>query len=352
MKYDFFYDFCIGNYSEKRRFPCYIIKNNEVQVTLIEDEDRAVYDRIDLRGQILNNSIDYIITSVIIQCDVKHLLLPFRVESVTIDRPNGKKYCNADNCRIELQSGINLFLLGTSAGSLFSKDMKTLYHLHRDRQTVQHIELDEHLLNLSPGSICFEHVLRKLTIPAGVKELKTNTISGKFNEIDFKGGLRFIENGALDKVIPNGECTLKINSPLSEINDEGKEELKKWYNVNPQNRKVIFAAPNQQNGHILENGFIELSEVISMDEKVNSGKDTRPVIINADINEGLVIQDSQIKDITNVPIIIKEIFLENATYTNIPITQISFATNNEIKIFVYERFDEVSRLIQKSYKGK
>ena len=123
MKYDFFYDFCIGNYSEKRRFPCYIIKNNEVQVTLIEDEDRAVYDRIDLTGQILNNSIDYIITSVIIQCDVKHLLLPFTVESVTIDRPNGKKYCNADNCRIELQSGINLFLLGTSAGSLFSKDM-------------------------------------------------------------------------------------------------------------------------------------------------------------------------------------------------------------------------------------
>ena len=193
---------------------------------------------------------------------------------------------------------------------------------------------------------------KELTLPESFVSLKRETISGSFQNIIFKGKLQEIEKGALDKVYNrDGDCTLKINGLLSDINNEGKEELRKWYNLFIHRHRVVFATP-QPNGRILENGFIELSEVLSMSEKINNGLDTRPISINADINLGIVRRGDEEQDVSNVPIIIKEVSTGEASYKSMPITQISFATNKEILLYVYERYEDVKRMIQQSYKGK
>lgn len=193
---------------------------------------------------------------------------------------------------------------------------------------------------------------KELTLPESFVSLKRGTIAGSFKNIIFRGQLQEIEKGALDKVYNrDGDCTLKINGLLSNINNEGKEELRIWYNFSTNRHKVVFATP-QPNGHILENGFIELSEVLSMSDKINYGLDTRPISINADINMGIVRRGEEEQEISNVPIIIREVSTGEASYKSMPITQISFATNKEILLFVYERYEDVKRMIQQSYKGK
>jgi hypothetical protein len=81
------------------------------------------------------------------------------------------------------------------------------------------------------------------------------------------------------------------------------------------------------------------------------GKDTRPILINADINEGTVIKEEEKTDISNVPIIIRpEETSKEETYNSVDITRITFATNNEMNIRVLEKIDVVEKLIKQSYK--
>ena len=82
-----------------------------------------------------------------------------------------------------------------------------------------------------------------------------------------------------------------------------------------------------------------------MDGKIKSGIDTRPISINADINEGIVRQENEESDVYCVPIIIREVLTDDNSYESVPITHISFATNIEIHIYVYERKPSVNPVL-------
>ncbi len=339
-----------GRYNEEREIQCNTLENDEV-LLILEGNSFGEYEGdFKIPSEIIYEGKNYTVSSLVLKCKSWQLCIPDTIKSVNIDRSDTKKnYGNAENSSIYLQYSDKYFAWDHE-GSLYSKDKKTLYHYHRSSFEVS---FNENLQTLSPGSICFEGIVPELIIPHGVKELKANAIIGnRICGIDFQGGLNSIEKGALDRISNiGGDCIIRINGLLSNLNDEGKEELKKWYNIAPHKRKVIFATP-QPNGALLDNGFIELSEVLSMDEKINSGLDSRPLSINADINKGVVIQDGEEFDVSQTPIIIKATLTGENSYISVPITQISFATNKEIRLFVYEKYEEVRKMIQQSYKGK
>jgi hypothetical protein len=343
-----------GRYNEEREIECNTLENDEVSLVLEGNSFGGYEGDFRIPSEIFHEGKKYVVSSLNLQCKSWQLCIPDTIKSIVIDRSDTKKeYGSAENSSIYLQYSDKYFAWDHD-GSLYSKGKDTLFHYHRKSFEVN---LDENLQHISPGAICFEETVGKLIIPKGVKELKVNAISaGMIHEIDFQGALTKIEKGALDKIYNrSGDCTIKINGLLSDINDEGKDELKKWYNKSPYKRKVVFSNP-QPNGHILDNGFIELSEVLKMDQKLNSGIDTRPICINADINKGIVRKEGDDDiDVSNVPIIIKGINTDDVSYDSyesIPITQISFTTNRAIRIFVYEQYEDVKKMIQQSYKSK
>lgn len=244
-------------------------------------------------------------------------------------------------------------VIETEDSSLYSNDMQTLIRFNGDEDKDE-IELNERIQIISPNSIRFNNRVRKLTIPEGVHELKANSICGDIDEIVFLGALKKIEKDSLCHIYNHfANCTIRINGTLSDIDDDGKEELRKWIE-NPMLRsknEVIFAAPKPCGRGDIGNGFIELSEVIDIKDKMLLGKDTRPILINADINEGTVIKEEEKTDISNVPIIIRpEVTSKEETYNSVDITRITFATNNEMNIRVLEKIDVVEKLIKQSYK--
>ena len=342
-----------GRYNEEREVECTILENNEVSLLLKGDSFGGYEGDFIIPSEIINEGKKYIVSSLGLQCKSWQLTIPDTVKSVVIDRCDTKKvYGSAENSSINLQYSDKNFAWDHD-GSLYSKEKNTLFHYHRKSFEVS---LNDNLQHISPGAICFEETVGKLIIPKGVNELKVDAISaGMIHEIIFQGALTKIEKGALDKIYNrSGDCTIKINGLLSDLDNDGKEEIRKWYNSSNSSRyrrNVIFATP-KPTGHIIENGFVELSEVLSMDDKINTGLDTRPISINADINKGIVrLEDDEI-DVTNAPIIIKGAITGENSYESVPITQISFATNREIRIFVYEPYEDDKKLIQQSYKGK
>ena len=285
---------------------------------------------------------DFVISKVCLRCNAWYVRLPKTVESVEFDY--GRSLSRNVGRRRFIVDEENPFMFSEN-GSLYSKD-GILYHFCDDGyKTFEQVKLRDDITTVLPDAVYSDKNL-SLVIPNKNILLQEGSIRGYYNIIDFSNGVSFIKPDAFSSL----RCKeIRINGLLSDITDEGKQEIRNWYHLS-SSKKVIFAAPRPK-GRILDGGFIELSEVVSMDGKVVSGIDTRPICINADINKGIVRQDDEDKDVSNVPIIIRELFTGDNTYESVPITHISFATNIEIHIYVYEQYKDVKKLIQQSYQG-
>jgi hypothetical protein len=292
---------------------------------------------------------EYIVSTIVIKCKEWHLSLPETIEEVFIDRDNYREAGTSENSDFCVHKDNKIFQSDDN-GSLYSKDGKVLYHYHISDDS----KLSEDLEEIRPGAIFISEIGHNLVIPPKCTKLVKDAIYGDIEEIVFLGALKLIEKDSLSHIYNHfANCTIRINGTLSDINDDGKEELRKWIE-NPMLRsknEVIFAAPKPCGRGDIGNGFIELSEVIDIKDKMLLGKDTRPILINADINEGTVIKEEEKTDISNVPIIIRpEVTSKEETYNSVDITRITFATNNEMNIRVLEKIDVVEKLIKQSYK--
>ncbi len=332
----------------ERKVKCSTIEDDEV-VMILDDKDYG-YDHYSpdycIPEVISYDGVDYKVTSLDIRCPNNfHITIEDSIKTIAINRPIASGGYSEESYII-LRNSLNDYFC-KSANSLFSNDLKTLHFIHRERDE-KDLVLYEEIEHIAPGAISIGERIDSITIPIGVHELVNNAILGTIDKIIFEGSLQHLDKGALQKI----HCkTIKINGLLSDLDNEGLDEIKDWLEKGIS-RNVIFAAPQPCGRGIIGNGFIELSEVLSLKDKLALGADTRPICINADINKGVVIQDGNEMEINNVPIIInKDQTTTEKTFNPVDITEIRFATNKEIFLYVHEDYETVEKLIRQSYNG-
>lgn len=285
-------------------------------------------------------SDDYTVTTIVVKSKEWNLFLPETIENVIIDRNNYHDKGGRRSFRVHEN---NKYLMSEN-GSLYSKDGKVLFHYDYSKEQ----ELNSNVEEILPGAI---GSCRDLIIPSNCKKLAKKAIVGEFNIIDFTGGLNIIEQGALSEI----ECNeLRINGLLSDINHEGQQELNELYHKTTWKHRacprICFMAPMPTGGKAFENGYIELSQVLSSEQKLNGFVDTRPISINSYINE-------RFKS-ARVPIVIEEIELSEKTwelYDASPnASRICFVDreNREhaVDIYVHEKRERVLELIDESFR--
>lgn len=286
---------------------------------------------------------DFTVTTIVVKSKEWNLFLPETIENVIIDRNN---YHDNRGRRSFSVHNDNKYLISEN-GSLYSKDGKTLFHY--DSTYSEEQELNSNIEEILPGAI---GSCRDLIIPSNCKKLAKKAIVGEFNIIDFTGGLNIIEQGALSEI----ECNeLRIKGLLSDINHEGQQELNKLYHKTILKHKacsrICFMAPIPTGGKAFENGYIELSQVLSSEQKLNSFVDTCPISINSYINE-------RFKS-ARVPIVIEEIVLSEKIWElyDTPPEKASriYLVDREnhehaIEIYVHEKRERVLELIDESFR--
>ena len=290
--------------------------------------------------------------------------VPSSVRSIRIIRKGhdrwGNNLINLNNINKNLSFEVddqNEVFSSDTCGSLYQNNKTELVHFcigfdERDEYEISGIK------TILPEAIC-KLRCRRLILPETLVSLKREAISGDIYEIIFKGQIQEIEDGALDGISQLNNCTIKINGLLSFINEEGQNELKKWYKDSSYKyaRNLFFASPQPNGGKTLGNGFIELTEVLTIDEKLESQKDSCPVYFNSFINERFE------KEKVTIPIIIRTIKISETFinrkynfYSSQDVTEIKLAdvrnNNTEggfIYILVHETAERVLDLIHESF---
>jgi hypothetical protein len=300
---------------------------------------------------------DYTISEVFVNCNEWNLLLPKTVKWVAVHKDvNPKGYFSVDEKNPYMFS---------EHGSLYSKKGELVYLcIPRNIDYGETVVLRDDIQKIMPYAIRAPKRM-SLVIPETCTELSKEAIIGFYDRIDFKGGLRQMETDALKGI----DCDdLRINGLLSEINNEGQNELYTWYkNRDFRKEKCLFlAAPVAKDSEALENGYIKLTRVLSTQEKIertlldSMEKDSCPVYINSYINERF----STIDNIA-IPIVIDTIPLYDGNYSGwnfyfykpIEVTRIKFVEiyedkrreSNYFEVLVYESVERVHELIHESF---
>ena len=122
---------------------------------------------------------------------------------------------------------------------------------------------------------------------------------------------------------------------------------------------LFLAVPNPSISKALETGFIELTEVLPLREKLRRHEDSCTIYINAYINERVKSGDNIEKsDWGGLPISIKTDIIDNkdkdySPYSRTEITRIAFIRMTEYEqikeIFVHEPVNRVMELIKESF---
>lgn len=320
---------------------------HEIPQTVIVDKEGYENDSF------ITPAGEYDVSAIVVKCEEWHITLPETIETVVIDRDcldsDGNqvyyKQGTSENSTISVSEDNKKFK--SVNGSLYSKDGKILYHYHSSEES----ELLEELEEIRPGAIYKPGSRCNLVIPPKCKNIAKDAICGEFSTIDFTGGLNIIERGALEEI----KCKeLRIKGLLSDINYEGQQELNELYHKTILTHRacprICFMAPMPTGGKAFENGYIELSQVLSSEQKLNGFVDTRPISINSYINERF--------NSARVPIVIEEIELSEKTwelYDASPnASRICFVDreNREhaVDIYVHEKRERVLELIDESFR--
>jgi hypothetical protein len=303
---------------------------------------------------------DYTISEVFIKCNEWNIILPKTVEWVAVHKdlnPNG--FFSVDE---------NNPYLFSEHGSLYSKNGELVYLcIPRNIDYGETIVLRDDIRKILPYAIRAPKRL-SLVIPEECTELAKEAIVGSYDRIDFKGGLCVIETDALKGI---GCDDLRINGLLSDINTEGQMELYTWYKNRDIKRvkRLFLAAPMAKDSEALENGYIKLTRVLPIQEKLertlveSMDKDSSPVYINSYINERFTTTDS-----ISMPIVIDTIPLYDGNYSGwnyyfykpIEVTRIKFVEiyedknreSNYFEVLVHEPVERVLELIHESFNSQ
>jgi hypothetical protein len=303
---------------------------------------------------------DYTISEVFIKCNEWNIILPKTVEWVAVHKdlnPNG--FFSVDE---------NNPYLFSEHGSLYSKNGELVYLcIPRNIDYGETIVLRDDIRKILPYAIRAPKRL-SLVIPEECTELAKEAIVGSYDRIDFKGGLCVIETDALKGI---GCDDLRINGLLSDINTEGQMELYTWYKNRDIKRvkRLFLAAPMAKDSEALENGYIKLTRVLPIQEKLertlveSMDKDSSPVYINSYINERFSTTDS-----ISMPIVIDTIPLYDGNYSGwnyyfykpIEVTRIKFVEiyedkrreSNYFEVLVHESVERVHELIHESFNSQ
>ena len=320
---------------------------------------KDIPETVKVFDQLMGNELgDYIVSEVYLKCHEWDVRLPKTVKDVVIHE--GKKiggafYVNENNP-----------YLFSEKGSLYSRDGKLIYLCINCDKHFETIILNDNVKMIMPGAIRSDKRLT-LVIPNACRSWARNAITGSFERIDFIGGLQSIESGALNNY--DFSCNdIRINGLLSDIDNEGQNELYTWYKNRDYKkpRRLFFAAPMEKDSEALENGYIKLTKVLSTQEKLERtlidtmDKDSCPVYINSYINERF-----STKDNNTIPIVIDSLPLYDGNdpgckyyfYKPIEVTRIYFVDINEGKngdphffnVLVHESVERVHELIHESF---
>lgn len=300
---------------------------------------------------------EYPITEIIVNCKEWHILIPKDIKDVIIKRireyDEDIEFGTSQNSTFEVDES-NKHLKSSKTGSLYTKDGKVLIHYHSNDEVPISVE------DIRPEAIYKPGKSYRLIIPMNCKKLTEKAIQGDFETIDFTGGIDYIEPKALDNI----DCKeLRINGLLSIINAEGQEELNKWVDGNGYffnyTHNLFLAVPNSSGGKALETGYIELTEVLPLKEKLRRHEDSCAIYINAYINECVKSDDNIEKsDWRGLPIAIKPDKLDKndsvySPYSQTDITRVAFIRMTDYEhikeIFVLEPVNKVMELIKESF---
>ncbi len=302
---------------------------------------------------------DYEITGVYLKCDEWSIRLPKTVQWVAFkegERKGGLFFVDENNP--------NLF---SDNGSLYSKEGVLIYQaITRHTKIGDTIILRDDTKYIMPGAIYKDrYTSLKLVLPGTCDKLVKGAIVGSFTMIDFKGGIRSIEADALNDIVCND---IRINGLLSEIDAEGQKELCRWYNRrdyrNP--RHIYFAKPEAKGSQVLDDGYIQLTKVLSPAERLErtlikaNDCDSCPVSINAYINERFSTNENVALPIVinTIPLFEKDYhgksyyFYEPTEVTSIKFVAIGGDSRNEAnyyEILVYESEERIRELIRDSF---
>jgi len=300
---------------------------------------------------------EYPITEIIVNCKEWHIFIPKDIKNVTIKRmqeyDKDIEFGTSQNSTFEVEE-TNKYLKSSKVGSLYTKDGRDMIHYHSNDEVPISVE------NIRPEAIYKPGESYKLIIPLNCKKLAEKAIQGEFETLDFTGGIEFIEPKALDNI----DCKeFRINGLLSNINAEGQEELCKWVDgdryFSKYTHNLFLAVPNPSISKALETGFIELTEVLPLREKLRRHEDSCTIYINAYINERVKSGDNIEKsNWGGLPISIKTDIIDNkdkdySPYSRTEITRIAFIRMTEYEqikeIFVHEPVNRVMELIKESF---
>ena len=312
-------------------------QNGEIPETITIKDDSNIPLNKDIDGE-------YIVTEVYLNCKKwGNLRLPKNVKRIIIDRnPLGHTgrydFGTCEDSWFSIED--SKYLKTDYYGSVYSKDGKILYHYHSSEDN----PLGEELEEILPGSIYYPKALMNLKIPCNVKKLSKGAISGSFSEIDFTGGLNEIESQAFNRI----ECdNIRINGLISDINEEGVKELERSKNDHTK-KNFSLLAPKPQGGRLHNNGDIEFTGYLELQEKINKHKDWDPLLIRSAIKKDFY--ECADEDIS---VFIKSIIRERNLYSKIEATQIDVRCNTfkERKSYiVHEPLKEVEELLMTNTK--
>lgn len=292
--------------------------------------------------------------------------IPSNIKNITIVRDNTnfrKGYSqtyvrNSDLKHLKFNVDEKNDCFSSEDGSLYNHDKTKLIHFH-EKESRQDVVLPDSLIEIEHDAF-HKCNINKLVFPKCFTSLKRGSLNGYIHEMDFCGALCEIESGALLKQI---SCNImKINGLLSNINEEGIEELKKWKKEIGYELDLVFAAPQTTIGRVMGNGYIELTKVLTSTEKLIEHADYRCVTLNSYINERFEGKVNFAIPFTTESLILdyndKALDYSNYkdVYSSISVTLIKFVVNTETKeglyeILVHESKKRVDELIQESYQS-
>lgn len=302
--------------------------------TFVNDDIDRMYPQKEITSVITNDDIDeetppaiplgvpYPITEVYIKCPAAHISLSKNVRNVIIDKTPVNRlnieFFDSKKSSFEVDENNQYFC--SKEGSLFSKDMKTLYFL---RETGGNVEIPDEVSDVRPYSICVKTDAWKRTavdivLPENVTRWRTAALSGRFNKLTFKGKLNVIEDGAFttlekdtfgDGKIPT---ELYINNEISNI---------KYHDIDWNNfrlRNLHFVAPDAI-GRVSNTGNVELTQSLSIEDKISTHSDYKICTINP-------FATKELKDGSIIAVLHKE--LRDNLYRPVSGSQLVFALKN------------------------
>lgn len=342
----------------------YLLDNSVCKAIIIGDQDRLtqrihVEETVDIDGKsypvdtiwLTYTHCDFYNTT---SCKI-HLKIPKSIKVVE----HITKETLGEKCKEKMRVWFevdeqNPYFSSNNDYCLYNKDKTVLLHYGGD---VEKYEAPDSLISIDTKAfIGIDKNPKVIIFPRGFVKLENKTLCRYCSELHFQGQINHIDAGALDSF--NG--TIKMNGLLSLIDDEGRNEIKRWYNERSRDnkRELVLKAPGPMGGKY-EDGVITLTKVLRLEEKLACGCDTLPVHFN--VNKFFIDGNN-----ISVPMIVDTVVIGgehtyrpgiySPLYTEIEVTRIQFVCKTEnhdnvlFEILVHESEDEVIELIKKSNK--